>query len=123
MSATAASLLILLGIVVACGAVFCVYYFTRPPERRAELDANWAAMSQETKDRDRQKALRKGKLIEKKAISRVGVRSEVGGLACPQCGGTQFKAKRSKGAKIAAGLLAPKRRVRCETCGTEYLRR
>ncbi len=69
------------------------------------------------------------------AISEVGERS-VAGLACPKCGGTAFKAKRSRGAKL---LMAPvavtslgvglvgvaalrKTRVKCVTCGTEYLR-
>lgn len=61
-------------------------------------------------------------------ISDVGDRSS-GVLTCPKCGGAQFKAKRSRGAKIALGatvgvgaLLAKKTRVKCETCGTEYLR-
>ena len=61
------------------------------------------------------------------AISEVGQRSAAG-LACPKCGGTAFKAKRSKGAKLLAAPLAiviavmPKTRVKCVTCGTEYLR-
>lgn len=70
------------------------------------------------------------------AISKVGTQTAAG-LACPNCGGTQFEAKRSFGAKAravalapfvtpavaAAGLyLAPKSRVRCITCGTEYAR-
>jgi hypothetical protein len=49
--------------------------------------------------------------------------------SCPRCKGTSFKAKRSKGAKVLLGttvgvgaLLAPKTRVKCTTCGTEYLR-
>jgi hypothetical protein len=50
---------------------------------------------------------------------------------CPQCGGTSFKAKRSGKGKFlasAGGLnlitmpLAPKSRVKCTTCGTEYKR-
>lgn len=53
--------------------------------------------------------------------------------ACPKCGGTSFKAKRSaRGKLLAAGAAlvvtpvalaaAPKSRVRCVTCKTEYLR-
>lgn len=56
-----------------------------------------------------------------KAISEVGEQSAAG-LACPKCGGAQFKAKRSAAGKFAGGLLAPKSRVKCVTCGTEYRR-
>ena len=68
-------------------------------------------------------------------LSEVGDRSH-GVLACPKCGGTQFKAKRSLGKKLVTGALAlptagaalavgalgKKTRVKCETCSTEYLR-
>lgn len=71
----------------------------------------------------------------KAPISSVGDKSS-GVLACPKCGGAQFKAKRRgvvKGAAWVAAPLslglsavvvaaAPKSRVRCETCKTEYLR-
>ncbi len=50
-------------------------------------------------------------------------------LACPKCGGTQFKAKRSARGKVigtvtlgVGGVLAPKSRVRCVACKTECLR-
>ena len=49
--------------------------------------------------------------------------------SCPKCGGSAFKAKRSAMAKVllvptvgVGTLLAPKSRVRCVTCGTEYRR-
>jgi hypothetical protein len=54
-------------------------------------------------------------------ISKVGVKGQAG-LGCPKCGGTQFKAKRSAGGKVGLGLLAPKTRVRCVTCGAQYTR-
>jgi hypothetical protein len=54
-------------------------------------------------------------------ISKVGVRGATG-LQCPKCGGTQFTAKRSAGGKIGLGLLAPKTRVRCVTCRTQFTR-
>ena len=60
-------------------------------------------------------------------ISQVGDRTPAG-LACPKCGGTNFKAKRSRGAKILLAPIpiaiaaAPKSRVKCVTCGTEYQR-
>ena len=41
---------------------------------------------------------------------------------CPVCGSTAIKAKRSLKGKVAAGLLAPKTRVKCQGCGTTYLR-
>jgi hypothetical protein len=64
-----------------------------------------------------------GKVAAEKAnrISKVGVQGGAG-LQCPKCGGTQFKAKRSAGGKMALGVLAPKTRVRCVTCGTQYTR-
>lgn len=55
-----------------------------------------------------------------KSISTVADRSS-GALACPSCGGTTFKPKRSK-AKFIFGLLAPRSRVRCVTCGKTYKR-
>jgi DNA-directed RNA polymerase subunit RPC12/RpoP len=54
-------------------------------------------------------------------ISKVGVQT-LGGLACPKCKGTNFTAKRSAGGKVGLGLLAPKTRVRCVTCGATYTR-
>jgi hypothetical protein len=64
-----------------------------------------------------------------KPISQVGRSSADAVLACPKCGGTQFKAKRSTKGKaigatagLAGAMLAPKSRVKCETCGTEYQR-
>lgn len=83
---------------------------------------------------DRQAAKPAGSTV-RAPISQVGDRSS-GVLACPKCGGAQFKAKRrglAKGAAWAAapitlGLTAaamaaiPKTRVQCVTCKTEYLR-
>jgi len=61
-------------------------------------------------------------------LSNVGDTSS-GTLACPKCKGTQFKAKRRGSAKVVGAatfgvgaLLVPKTRVKCVTCGTEYLR-
>jgi len=68
-----------------------------------------------------------GKSVVRREISKVGSTAS-GVLACPRCGGAQFKAKRSGKAKmigvvtIGGALLAPKTRVKCVTCGTEYLR-
>lgn len=64
-----------------------------------------------------------------KKISKVGDRGDDGTLRCPKCGGTSFDAKRSGKAKVIGGLtvgvgalLAPKSRVKCETCGTVFKR-
>jgi transposase-like protein len=55
-------------------------------------------------------------------LSKAGDRSG-GALACPKCGGTTFKAKRSFKGKLLGGfLLAPKSRVKCEACGTQFKR-
>lgn len=59
-------------------------------------------------------------------ISSVGTHADGGGgLACPKCGGTQFKAGRRAGTKVAFGamsLLGQAKHVRCVTCGTQYIR-
>jgi len=39
------------------------------------------------------------------------------GPSCSQCGGTNFKRVRSTGGKLAGGILAPKSRAECQTCG------
>jgi ssDNA-binding Zn-finger/Zn-ribbon topoisomerase 1 len=69
----------------------------------------------------------------KQKISEAGDRTEAG-LACPKCGGLQFKVKRSTGRKLGAvaaapvtglasmALLAKGTQVRCVTCGTVYKR-
>lgn len=57
-----------------------------------------------------------------KKISKAGDRTEAGGLSCPKCGGTSFKSKRSLKGKVGAGVLAPKTRVKCETCGKQFKR-
>lgn len=61
-------------------------------------------------------------------ISKVGATSS-GVLACPKCGGAQFKTRRSAKHRTAmittvgvAGLLKSGSQVRCTTCGTIYKR-
>lgn len=87
----------------------------------AKIEAEARAVSKRNKKNA--KDLRAGGVI-----SNVGQRT-TGGLACPKCGGTQFKAKRSAKGKaigavagVAGAMLAPKSRVRCVTCKTEYVR-
>lgn len=59
-------------------------------------------------------------------ISQAGVHGEGGaGLACPVCGGGEFKVARKVSTKLmfgAASLLGQARYVRCVTCGTRYRR-
>jgi DNA-directed RNA polymerase subunit RPC12/RpoP len=69
---------------------------------------------------ERAKAAEKARLNKSK-ISQVGKQTG-GGLACPKCGSTQFKAKRSAGGKVMGGVLAPKTRVRCVACGQQFMR-
>jgi hypothetical protein len=64
----------------------------------------------------------------RKRIGDVGNQTS-GALACPQCGGQQFAAKRSKTGKTVGvvtlgvgAVLAPKTQVKCVTCGTMYKR-
>lgn len=92
----------------------------------------WAGLSGRPRDAGQDKAQRRLAAAElgdrvRADISKVGDRTP-SGLACPKCGGTAFKAKRSRVAKLLlapvpiAIAAAPKSRVRCVTCGTEYLR-
>ncbi len=66
--------------------------------------------------------------MAKKKLSKVGQQT-AGGLACPNCGSTAFKAKRSAFGKTVGAMfggvgvgLAPKSRVKCEACGKEFTR-
>ena len=79
--------------------------------------------SPETKQREAEQ-LR----LKRTPISQLG-RQTHGGLACPKCGGTQFKARRSGGARagiVATGLVGlaftKQTKVACTTCGTIYQR-
>lgn len=59
-----------------------------------------------------------------KPLSQVGDKTGAG-LACPKCGGTQFKAGRKTSTKLAFGatsMLGQAHFVRCVTCGTRYRR-
>ena len=64
------------------------------------------------------------RIADRSKISDVGVKTPAG-LACPKCGGTQFKAGRKASTKVAFGvasLLGEAQHVRCVTCGTRYMR-
>jgi len=77
-----------------------------------------------------------GKIGGRERVSKVGDRTgDSRELKCPNCGGTNFKAKRSIKGKLgmaAAGVtvvggplvaaLAPKTQVKCVTCGTMFKR-
>jgi ribosomal protein S27AE len=90
----------------------------------------------QAKARERREAKRQRRDADPtgRPISEVGEHSAAG-LACPKCGGTQFKAKRRGLVKAAvaptfvvpfvgaaAFAAAPKSRVKCVTCGNEYQR-
>lgn len=111
--------LILLGVIV-----LAIWFSTTEAGQKMAADKEKRDAAKRAKELQR----RPGNTVHQ-PISSVGVRSESAGLACPKCGGTNFKAKRSAGAKVAGatfgvvGALAmPKRRVKCVTCGTEFLR-
>lgn len=71
-------------------------------------------------------------------ISRVGKTGGQGvGLACPRCGGAQFKQRRSRGGRagivagtvllpgigtVAGAALTKQKQVQCVTCGARYRR-
>lgn len=81
----------------------------------------------------RQQKVDRGKV----AISEVGRVEGQAGLACPKCGGGQFKARRSTAARVGvatttvatgglAGLgaaaVTKQKQVQCVTCGAKYMR-
>lgn len=68
-------------------------------------------------------------------ISQVANRPSGGGLACPRCGGTSFKARRTGAARggitaatlttgglggLAGAAVTRQKRVQCATCGNQY---
>lgn len=83
---------------------------------------SWS-LTQEVERRNRQ-VQRERRTADRSKLSEVGVKTPAG-LACPKCGGTQFKAGRKASTKLAFGfasLLGEAQHVRCVTCGTRYLR-
>jgi hypothetical protein len=54
-------------------------------------------------------------------ISVVGVHGP-SGLECPNCASTEFAAHRTIGGIFLLSFLAPKTRVRCESCGKRFTR-
>lgn len=69
-------------------------------------------------------AMERRKARQPKPISSVGEKTAAG-LACPKCGGTQFKTGRKTSTKLtfgASSMLGQAHFVRCVTCGTRYRR-
>lgn len=56
-------------------------------------------------------------MLLKKTNKKFSKATKATGGRCPKCAGQQFTAKRSGGGILAVGVLAPKSRVRCVTCG------
>lgn len=56
-----------------------------------------------------------------KKLTKVGERSSTGQLLCPNCGGDDFTPRRSW-VKYLVGMMAPKSRAECITCGKVYKR-
>lgn len=102
------------------------------PEEAARLDAKIAEQNRIIAE-----AKRAQKATQSQLLSQVGVRDEAGNLHCPHCGGTQFKARRSKGTRwgvagastviapvvgLASLAFLPQDEVQCITCGRRYMR-
>lgn len=120
-------------IVGAVIVIMTIYMIAIGPEKRMQLRdqaaERKAAKTSEAISRRRPATVRQ-------PISQVGTPSTGGGLACPKCGGTQFKARRSKGARAGIGVVSvaslglgaaslavkKKNRVQCVTCGNIYQR-
>ena len=135
----------LLSILFFVGILGAVVYYGCTEKGRAAAEKARADQEQRKQDREKQKADQARRELASKPggkvhapLSEVGSRSPDGsGLACPKCGGMQFRARRSGAARagivgttvatggiggiVAAGVTKQKR-VTCVTCGTVYLR-
>ncbi len=140
------------GVLVAWGAIYA--WRRRTPQLRMKREAEaqrrkWNS-ERERKSNEKRANLREGEKARHRKnaakqqlaagdrkidalISEIGDKSS-GVLACPRCGGNQFKTKRSgavKGAAVVGTLalgplglaaLAKASEVKCVTCGTSYKR-
>lgn len=90
------------------------------------LYAIFATPEQKAKDRRKAAQRRAAKVAKSRPISQVGKVEGATGLACPKCGGNQFKARRSNGKRVALApmaILTPltsQNQVQCVTCGAKY---
>lgn len=109
---------VLIYVVIAFFIGAIIWYFAkdawflfRTPEGRAERAAA-------------RKAVVEDQARRRRPLSEVAERTAAG-LACPKCGGTQFKAARKTSTKLmfgAASMLGQAHFVRCVSCGTRYRR-
>lgn len=139
---------IFLGVLVAVVVLSLWVKNTADKAEQAKIDAmgadeREAYLRQKTiaaadRARNRQLAVQDRQLRKGKApISSVGKAEGQAGLACPKCGGGQFKARRSTAARatigaatVATGGLAGlgaaavtrQKQVQCVTCGAKYMR-
>jgi hypothetical protein len=110
------------------------YGFTEQGQKEAAAAREKKARQQQAKT-TKQLSRKPGGKVDA-PISVVGDQSHLG-LACPKCGGSQFKAKRSGKARagiavttvvtggiggVAAAGVTRQTKVKCVTCGTEYQR-
>jgi hypothetical protein len=118
-------------LVAILAVAYGLWYAVQPPEKKAEMRKRSLANQQA---RQKQVAARKAASAPV-PISQIGIRTG-GGLACPRCGGTNFKARRSTkgragivGATLltggllgtAAGAgLTKQAWVTCITCGSLF---
>lgn len=102
-------------------------------ERTARAEAARQARIERHRAAVARRKLDKGKV----AISTVGKADGQPGLACPKCGGAQFKARRSTAARatigaatvatggiagLGAAAVTRQKQVQCVTCGAKYMR-
>ena len=129
-------------VIVAVILGYCFVVWKTTPAQRSSFTDGVIAAQRQRGERERQKAadkrLQKARNPANKPISQVGKPAAGGaGLACPVCGGAQFKARRSKAARVGiagatlttgglAGLgaaaVTKQKKVQCVTCGTIYQR-
>ncbi|MBV9293385.1 MAG: hypothetical protein JO222_13130 [Frankiales bacterium] len=107
---------VILLVVVVGGAIWQL----STPEGRAKAEQHAAERRERRASRPR--------ATRSTPISSAG-KVDGGGLACPRCGGTQFKARRSTKARAgivmtgAVGAVATRQtQVTCVTCGTRWKR-
>jgi len=136
---------VVVGVIVLGGLITYGVHVARmsPEERRAFfVEQRERAEAQRANQRERAEAQRADQASSRAStnaqrgivsISAAGDTS-TGILACPRCKGTQFKAKPSLGRKavmlatavtispLGSAAMYRRKRVKCVTCGTEYLR-
>ncbi len=126
---------VILALIVVGFATMVWYYTFTERGNRAAIERGRPAKEKKQAEIDEELRQKPGGKVHA-PISEVA-RRDASGIACPKCGGTQFKARRTGAARAGitgaavltaglgglAGAAATKqKRVTCVTCGTRHMR-